>query len=276
MVFTAPAPPPITYEQASKVIAKLADLGGRIVLVGGQAVNFWANYYLDRSDILRASNPLTSKDIDFYGRIEAVRACADRLGGTAILASMDDAGTPNSGIVTFVDEDRHERVIDFLWTVAGIKNVDGLPAKIKDAGGNPIATFYVIDPVSCLISRAYNVVHLPQYKTEHARNQLRAAIICAREYGRDLLARGQLDEAMAVNDAVIDLAQWGDGVDVFAHYKIDVLEALILDAGFPAKFYTHHVPFARKAVERARRKGIARKERTEAWERRKKQNSDRG
>ena len=104
--------PPLSYEQASRILAKLADLEHPVVLVGGQALNFWASYYEDRVAELAAGAPYTSKDIDFLGSHEAVKECARRLGGKAKLATLDDMGTPNTGVVVFVDDDGHLRQID--------------------------------------------------------------------------------------------------------------------------------------------------------------------
>jgi hypothetical protein len=60
-----------------------------------------------------AEAPFTSKDIDFCGDVRAVRIWADRLGGTSRIATMDDH-TPNTGVVTFLDDDGVKRTIDFL------------------------------------------------------------------------------------------------------------------------------------------------------------------
>lgn len=190
--------------------------------------------------------------------------CADRLGGKAILATLDDMNTPNSGVVRFVDEDQHPRQIDFLWTVAGLREVAGVPAHVLDSNGDRIATFMVIDPVMCLRSRAHNVTRLPGYKTAHALKQLRAAIVCVREYGRDLLAQGNARATNGVNGAVFSIARFGVGVDVFVDHNIDILDALITEPGLPEKFYSHRLPYATRAVTRAREKALAAKAHSES------------
>jgi len=254
----------LTYEQTSKVLARLADLGEQIVLVGGQALNFWANYYCEKSSDLRVHAPFTSKDIDFFGSPQAVRECATRLGGRATLATLDDMNTPNTGVVCFVDDDRHTRIIDFLGNVAGLKDVAGIPAHVLDSNGTSIATFMVLDPMSCLRSRAHNVARLPGYQTPHALKQLRAAIICVREYGCDLLSQGNANATNAVNEAVFSLARYGVGVEVFVKHNIDVLDALTTEPGLSAKFYSLRIPYATEAVMRARQKALAGKAHAEA------------
>ncbi len=260
-----PVSPPLTYEQASRILAKLNDLKHPVMLVGGQALNFWASYYEDRVTELAAGAPYTSKDIDFLGSHEAVKECARRLGGRPRLATLDDMNTPNTGVVVFVDDDGHPRQIDFLGSLAGIRKIyyDSIKATIVDAQDTPVATLRVMDPISCLQGRAHNVAYLPGYQTDHARNQLRAAILCAKEFGRDLLAEDPFD-ALKCNETVFDIALYGAGPLVYVRYGIDVLHAVVEDPGMPEKFYTERLPRVRANVERARQKLRAADARAEA------------
>lgn len=253
MTNSEPAPP-LTYEQASRILAKLADLEHPVVLVGGQALNFWASYYEDRVAELAAGAPYASKDIDFVGPHEAVKECARRLGGKAKLATLDDH-TPNTGIVVFVDDDGYLRQIDFLEGIAGVREAyyDSIEATIVDEHDTPVATLRVMDPISCLKGRAYNVAYLPNYDSDHALNQLRAAILCAKEFGRDLLKQDPFD-TLKSNEHVFDIARYGAGPVVYARHNIDILGAIVDDAGMPEKFYTERWPRIRKIIERAREK----------------------
>ncbi|HVK83604.1 MAG TPA: hypothetical protein VM513_05825 [Kofleriaceae bacterium] len=225
------------------------------MLVGGHAVSFWANYYAERATGLEAGEPYTSKDIDFIGPSAAVEESARRLHGTAKIATIDDANTPNTGVVLFTDDDGYRRQIDFLDAVAGVRETyyDSIAATIVDEHAAPIATVRVMDPISCLKARAYNVVHLPGYQNEHALGQLRAAILCAKEFVRDLLQQDPR-EALKANEHVFEIASYDPGPAVFVHYGIDVLEAVVDDPGLPEKFYTERWPRVRDQVDRARAK----------------------
>ena len=61
-----------------------------MVVVGGRAVNFWAEFYAPRVPAIDREAPFTSKDIDFCGDVRAVRIRAERLGGIARVATMGD------------------------------------------------------------------------------------------------------------------------------------------------------------------------------------------
>jgi hypothetical protein len=259
-------PPPLSYEQTAQVLARLADLEHEIVLVGGQAVNFWANYYEKRVPELAKGAPYTSKDIDFVGPHAAVEECAHRLGGTARLATIEDMNTPNTGVVLYVDEDKHARQIDFLGAVAGVENTHetSIGAEVLDEAGQPIATFRVMHPVLCLLSRAHNVAYLPGYDTPHARNQLRAAIICAKQFISDML-KDDAKAALNFNNKLLKEAGFGASLVVYVRYAIDVLEAVVTDAGLPAQFYSEHLPRSRTFIDRRRAMAKATEERTIAW-----------
>lgn len=249
--------PPLTYEQTTRVLARLAGVGD-IVLVGGQAVNFWAGMYEHTTPELADNGPYTSKDIDFAGSQKAVQECAVRLGGRARLATLDDMNTPSTGLVLFVDEDGYERQIDFLGMVAGVKDRKvfdtSVSASILDEDGQPVARFRVMHPEQCLESRLYNVAHLG-YDHPHGLNQLRAAVLCAREFAREDCTTAR--ELLDFNERIIDMARWGDGVLVYVRHGIDVMTAILDADELPEKFHTKRLPHAKELVERARKKARA-------------------
>jgi hypothetical protein len=249
--------PPLTYEKTTRVLARLAG-AGEFVLVGGQAVNFWAGMYEHVTPELAANGPYTSKDIDFAGSKEVVNECAVRLGGRAKLATLDDMNTPSTGLVLFVDEDGYERQIDFLGMVAGVDDnklfETSILATILDENGQPAGSFRVMHPEQCLRSRLYNVAHLG-YVHAQGLNQLRAAILCAREFAREHQTTAK--DLLQFNERIIRIARWGDGVRVYVRHGIDVMAAVIDDGTLPERFRALRLPFAKAAVERARRKARA-------------------
>jgi hypothetical protein len=241
----SPSAPPLTYEQTTRLIlSKLKDLESSVVLIGGQAVNFWASYYAEKlPPDLAALAPFASKDVDFCGLRAAVTECARRLGGQAILATLDDA-TPNTGVVAFVDDDGVHRSIDFLANPGGLEYGETLEtsvgAQILDEEGHPTgASFRVMHAVLCLESRAFNVANLPGYDGQHAVEQLRAAIACAHEFLVDLMTQnGGVRSVLKLNERIFGLAAYRAGLEVFVRHGIDVFEAVLLDDALPEKFRT--------------------------------------
>ena len=155
------------------------DVTREIVLVGGQAVSFWAFRYQDRLAGLIDDKDLPTKDIDFCGRRELVALCATRLGGRAIFPDADNVVTPNTGKVLFVDDRGTQQHIDFLAAPFGLDEAEvrrlAVPFEVERPEG-PLR-FYVMHPVLSLESRVANTVSLPGYADwrEHASVRVQSA-----------------------------------------------------------------------------------------------------
>jgi hypothetical protein len=105
--------------------------------------------------------------------------------------------------VVFVDGAGVKRTLDVVTApfglVASEVSATALSVEILDDASSPTGvSFYVMHPVLCMESRVHNVVGLPDaYDNEHGRSQLRASILIARDFVRDLL-----DELIDAEDAV--------------------------------------------------------------------------
>jgi hypothetical protein len=73
---------------------------------------------------------------------------------------------------------------------------------LDDEGAPTGLSFYAMHPVLCMESRVHNVAGLPDaYDNEQGLRQLRASILVAREFVRDVLA-GELGVEDPVRDAL--------------------------------------------------------------------------
>jgi hypothetical protein len=239
----------LAFVDVRSIIAKLADLERDLVLVGGQAVNFWASFYERRVPELAREAPFTSKDIDFCGDQRAVRVCAQRLGGTARVATFDDA-TPNSGTVVFVDAAGITRTLDMLSAPFGLDAAEvhatALPAEIlDDAGVSTGVSFYVMHPVLCMESRVHNVAGLPAYyDTEQGRKQLRASILFARDVleGR-IEAEDAVRTVMKLNERIFRFCTRArHAKDLYRASGVDPVLAIVDDERLPAAFREKRLP----------------------------------
>jgi hypothetical protein len=234
----------LSYLDVRPILVKVADLERDLVLVGGQAVNFWAFFYERRVPELAVGSPFTSKDIDFCGDQRAVRICAERLQGRARLATFDDA-TPNSGTVVFVDGAGVTRTLDVVSAPFGLSadevHATALPVQILDDSGTTTGvTFFVMHPVLSMESRVHNVVGLAaMYDTEQGRK---------REFLRDVL-----DGFMEAADPVHAVLKLNERVFRFSHRDRDARElhrkggtdpadAILDDERLPEPFRTKRLP----------------------------------
>jgi hypothetical protein len=105
-----------SYQDTEALLQRLGELPQRLVLIGGQAVAFWANYYASRIELPGGIVP-TSKDVDFLGAAVDVETAARALDGKAFLPTLDDA-TNSAGYVIF-DHAGEEHQLDFMSQRAG-------------------------------------------------------------------------------------------------------------------------------------------------------------
>src|SRR6185437_6052819 len=78
----------LTASEVTQVLQIVHDDGA--IIVGGQAINIWAEHYAGRDTALDALGPLTSKDIDFYRNNKAARRLAEELNGELHVPTLED------------------------------------------------------------------------------------------------------------------------------------------------------------------------------------------
>jgi hypothetical protein len=221
-----------------------------VVLVGGQAVAFWARFLGVHADG-PSGELLASKDIDFEGRTDAARQAAILFGGRARIPTFDDHG-PNTGVVVFDDSDGVERRIDFLVAPLGLDpgDVRKTAVELEIGGGDPPVSMWIMHPEPCMESRICNV-QIPGIDGGHAMSQLTAR--STSPSGRDLLDDESLPErhrvraVLSINERIFlrcvddrnfrKLYEWR-GVDPFAAVLFDDER---LSAEFRARRYPQMV-----------------------------------
>jgi hypothetical protein len=249
----------LSYVDVRPVLEKVADLERELVLVGGQAVNFWASFYQGRVPALAREAPFTSKDIDFCGDERAVRVCAERLGGTPRIATFDDA-TPNSGTVVFVDAAGVTRTLDIVSAPFGLDSAEVHDTAVhvdlpNEVGASTSVRFYVMHPVLCMESRVHNVLGLPgSYDTEQGRKQLRLSILFAREFLFDVLD-GRIDAedpertVLKLNERIFRFClRDHHAKELYRTKSVDPADAMIDDARLPASFREKRLPQIREQL----------------------------
>lgn len=243
-------PPQLGYIDIKPILARLGDLAtSKLVLVGGQAVNFWVDYYLRRGRLADLGDraPLTSKDIDFCADRKDVARCAVLLNGEYRVATIDDH-TPSVGLVSFVDDQGIKRVIDFIdspygLTAAEVRRTAQQIVLLDDQDQPTGESFLVMHPVWCMKSRVSNTMGLPGYATPHALRQLRASVACAREFLTDLLTAGKSRAVLKLNERIFSFCHWTDaGRTVQLVHGIDPFNAVLVDPRLPEVFLKQRYP----------------------------------
>ncbi len=157
-------------------------LGAPLVLIGGQAVNYWAELYSVEEPGLAKWQPFTSEDIDFQGSREDVRAVASLLGSVAIFPRPVEM-TALVGMVPF-------KRGDIKSQIEVVSSVPGVPAKLLQETALEATwenhLIRVIDPISLLCAKAHLALKVPQEGRRDA-DHLAIMVLCVRAFLRGAL-----------------------------------------------------------------------------------------
>lgn len=243
----------LTFEDIYSFIESLPD-SEAITLIGGQALNFWAELYF-HDDINFGMNygPFTSMDIDFLGGKNEILDCAKIWGGEAKLSDPFDA-SPNSGIVIIPLKSDERFVIDFLSSVHGLTDNEILKQRIKVCYKN--AEFYVIHPLHCLKSRVINVVSLNRTDTISL-NRVKIAIEVVKKRIKHLIEANIKRQALKECESVFRFAiNTMLGIKLFIDYNLDIFDAIPKDYRLGKMFMKKRYPQMKQILYSKRSKKI--------------------
>ena len=142
-------------------LERLAEEDIDLVLVAGQAVNFWANYYSSYAEELREFAPFVSKDVDLFGEERFLSEIPKVLRGK--LKRFRDVRHSVVGIFT-MDSDP-PLTFELLRSLYGPVSSSRLLARSLRIG-----KIRVIDPISLLVCKAHNAAGIDQERRQDARH----------------------------------------------------------------------------------------------------------
>jgi hypothetical protein len=257
-------PPVLSYDDVAHLIEVAAREPPGLTLIGGQALNFWAQRYLDRAaDLqdLERQRPFLSGDLDFIGPLATVldpkRGYQIDIAGElhvaetmaeAVHGKLEKVGAygPRATLATLTyREQGEERLVHFLGDMLGVKPTEVARTAIVVHG-----YLRVMNPVVCMESRLSNVLLVEDYRNVHGRHQARASIICAREYVRELLDQGHTDRALDDNNRIFKFAKQNAQACLTENFA--PFDAFVLDDRLPEKFRSIHYPRMVQELQHAR------------------------
>ena len=218
-----------SLRQFSEVF-KIRDAAGRpYVLIGGQAVNYWAERYLRTEPQLEELQPFTSEDIDFKGNREDVRRIARQLELHPAYPHKVEM-TVLAGFIPYQIGDL-KSAIEVVHRIPGISDAVDTPAVQAEWEGK---TIRVLDPISLLACKLELVARLPQEKRRDV-THLRVLVPCVRAFLSELLHQVELRELPArdwlkVSNQVLKLTTSQRARKIASRHQIKWLEVLPLTA----------------------------------------------
>ncbi len=183
---------PFTLEQFGGVLQARNPAGKPYVIIGGQAVNYWATRYLQQEAELCAWFPFTSKDIDFRGDRNDVMRMALQLRQPAVFPHRRMMTAFAGGVIWPIGEN-HSRV-EFVRQIPGAtaEEVEKLAVE-HDYLGQPVR---VIDPISLLLCKLVLALTVDQSKRRDA-SHARILLFCVRAFLRETLGGVETGELPA-------------------------------------------------------------------------------
>jgi hypothetical protein len=156
------------------VLAQSDDEGRPFILVGGQAVNYWANLYLPREPRLRSYLPFTSKDLDVIGTEASAKRVAQALGWQYSPPVV--GGGPVQGVISSPSTD-HPLRVEFLSEIKGVPSQTihqfARENTFRPEGGERLMAVRVLDPVLLLHGKIRNAVDIEQAQPEKPRQDIK-------------------------------------------------------------------------------------------------------
>lgn len=172
-----------SLEQFSEVF-RIRDTAGRpYILIGGQAVNYWAERYLADESTLRKLQPFTSVDIDFRGNRDDVQRIAKQLNLSPIFPPKV-AITALAGAVPFSIGGIKSN-IEIVRRVPGVSAIaiEALAIEAEWSG----CQIRVLDPISLLAGKLELALTVSQTGRQDVAH-LKILLPCVRGFLRELLA----------------------------------------------------------------------------------------
>jgi hypothetical protein len=213
---------PLTPEDVQKILSICSPRG---LLVGGQALAFWA----DHLQVERPANLLSgvTADADFIGDSALAKDLAKRLGWQIWIPALDDS-TPQTGKVTHRTKSGEVKQVDFLSGVVGLTTKDLARRAIELEMPN-IGHLRVIHPIDVLDSRIQNLHVLPEKRTDAGIAQARLAVDVTRAFIRREVAARNERVGFKLLARVADIANDIAAVRVFLLFGIDPLKAVPIE-----------------------------------------------
>lgn len=248
----------LSIRDVRAVVEKVPDLSG-IVLVGGQALNFWAEALgIANEDSEGPYGPAVSGDIDFLGPPTSALAFGEATGGKVKIAGMDDAHSPNTALIT-LDIEGEEHLIDFLGGMQGftfreLEKVrrSAMPVGLVPGRHQPIL---VMHPAHCLESQIANVYGYQLNRRaepggERYVGRIKLAIEACRRITLRHLDEGDMRGALKVVEKVHTLSLLPAALRARVEDGVCVENGIPEAPNMPRQFLEERLPRMRRTHER--------------------------
>jgi hypothetical protein len=228
----------LTEEEIDQI---LRSCDGRALLVGGQSLAFWAQYY--KVEPLGVLSVNVTSDADFVGTAQVARELSQSLkplGWRYWQPSVDDATSQTAKLSKRI-EGQGIKQIDFLDGIVGLKT-EGIQQRavvLNLTGGIRVR---LLHPLDVLESRLKNLAHLPSKREPQGIAQAHLAIEVVSRFLEQLLTEEPARRLLDAIERVARIAQQKSLETVFHDFGFDLLSAIPADRVSSEEFRTRRWP----------------------------------
>ena len=214
---------PLSPQDVRKILSICSPRG---LLVGGQALAFWADHLHVRLPGDLASG--VTADADFIGDASLAKSLGKHLGWDTWIPALDDA-TAQTGKVTHRLKNGSVKQVDFLSGVVGLTTKD-LARRAVTMEVPDIGPLRVLHPIDVLDSRIQNLHLLAAKRTPAGIAQAQLALNVTRAFIQlEITERGER-VGLKLLERTADIASDISAIRVFLQFGIDPLMAIPLES----------------------------------------------
>jgi hypothetical protein len=202
----------------SPILEAIARTAPKLVLIGGQAINYWSDKYQQNTPEWRSLSPYTSEDLDFYGGRAEALSCSKMIPGTKATLNDGHDPSPNAGVLICPFKGGKLRV-DILTAVYGLRTRDVVRAAPLIQKGD--ISIQVLHPLHCLIGKTMSLANLPQEERQDEKH-LKLAILFVRAFLRDLLEQGEVRSVLNMIEEIYRVAGTSEALRVFERHALEI------------------------------------------------------
>jgi hypothetical protein len=219
----------------------LRSCDGRALLVGGQALAFWAQHYQVKPLGVLAVN--VTSDADFVGTAQVARDLSQALkseGWRYWQPSVEDATAQTAKLSKRV-EGYGIKQIDFLGSIVGLKT-EGIRQRGVVLNLSDGTRVRVLHPLDVLESRLKNLAQLPSKRNSQGIAQAHLAVDIVKCFLEQLLREEPLRRLLDAIERLARITQDKGLERVFHDYGLDPLSAVPADRVASEEFRTRRWP----------------------------------
>ena len=205
-------------DDISPVLEAIARTAPGLVLIGGQAINYWSDKYQQDTPEWRRLRPYTSEELDFYGGRAEALSCSKLIPGTKATLNDGRDPSPNAGVL-FCPFKGGKLQVDILTAVYGLQTKDVLCAAPLIQKGD--IRIHVLHPLHCLIGKTISLANLPQEERQDEKH-LKLAILFVAAFLRELLVHDEIRSVLNMIEEIYRVAGTNEALRVFERHALEI------------------------------------------------------